>query len=177
MSDIRVLAVLAALLVGVAGCQSTKARPEVAASPSSSTPAVVSVGPPDADVLSPASPPPAPEQFVPVARLADIHFDYDAYQIRAEDARILDENAAWLRANPGSLVLIEGHTDERGTSEYNLSLGDLRARAALRYLVARGIPAARVVAISYGKERPLCTEHHDACWAENRRAHFLIKPL
>jgi peptidoglycan-associated lipoprotein len=177
MNDIRALAVLAVLLAGLVGCQSAKARPDLAASTSPSSPAVVSVGPPDADVVSPTPAPPPPEQFVPVPRLADIHFDYDTYEVRAEDARILDENAAWLQANPGSLVLIEGHTDERGSSEYNLGLGDLRARAAMRYLAARGVPAARMVAISYGKERPLCTEHHEACWAENRRAHFLVKPL
>lgn len=117
------------------------------------------------------------QEFVPAGRLADIYFAFDAHEIRAEDVRVLDENAAWLRATPNALVLIEGHADERGTSEYNLGLGDLRARAAMTYLMAHGVPAARMVAISYGKERPICTEHEETCWAQNRRAHFLVKLL
>jgi len=119
---------------------------------------------------------PPPEQFVEVPRLQDIHFDYDAHDLRPEDLSTLDQNAAWLKANPGTLLLIEGHTDERGTSEYNLGLGDLRASAAQRYLMDQGVASARMVAISYGKERPLCTEHTESCWAQNRRAHFLAKP-
>ena len=115
-------------------------------------------------------------QFVEVPRLQDIHFDYDAHDLRPEDLSTLDQNAAWLKANPGTLLLIEGHTDERGTSEYNLGLGDLRASAAQRYLMGQGVASARMVAISYGKERPLCTEHTESCWAQNRRAHFLAKP-
>src|SRR5690349_23154733 len=96
--------------------------------------------------------------------------------VRPEDVSTLDQNAAWLKANPGTLLLIEGHTDERGTSEYNLGLGDLRASAAKRYMMDQGVASARMVAISYGKERPLCTEHTESCWARNRRAHFLAKP-
>jgi peptidoglycan-associated lipoprotein len=175
MNTIGTLALLAALLFSAAACQSTKARPEGATATPESGPSVVSVGPPDAE--GPSSTPPPPREFVPVPHLADIHFDYDTYEIRPEDARILDQSVAWLLATPGSIVLIEGHTDERGSTEYNLSLGDLRARAALRYLVAHGVPAARMVAISYGEERPLCSDHTEACWAENRRAHFRIKPL
>jgi peptidoglycan-associated lipoprotein len=74
-------------------------------------------------------------------------------------------------------VLIEGHSDERGTTEYNFGLGDRRAAAAISYLLARGVPASRMVAISYGEERPQCTESTEACWARNRRAHFLVRPL
>ncbi len=91
-------------------------------------------------------------------------------------ANNIKELIAWLKANPGTLLLIEGHTDERGTSEYNLGLGDLRASAAKRYMMDQGVASARMVAISYGKERPLCTEHTESCWARNRRAHFLAKP-
>jgi peptidoglycan-associated lipoprotein len=118
---------------------------------------------------------PAPGEFVGVRDLVDIHFDFDQYAIRARDTEILDANARWLRANKDALVLIEGHCDERGTEEYNLSLGDRRAKAAVDYLVAQGIAPARVVTISYGKERPQCSEHNEACWAKNRRAHFLVK--
>jgi peptidoglycan-associated lipoprotein len=118
---------------------------------------------------------PAPSEFVPVRDLVDIHFDFDQYTIRPRDAEILDANARWLRANANALVLIEGHCDERGTEEYNLALGDRRAKAALSYLVAQGIAPARLVTISYGKERPQCADHNEACWTKNRRAHFLVK--
>jgi peptidoglycan-associated lipoprotein len=131
---------------------------------------------PDPDTLS-ARPLPPPEQFVPVPRLADIHFDYDSHAIRPEAAHLLEGNAEWLRTNPDGLVLVEGHTDERGTGEYNLGLGDLRARAAMLYLIAQGVPAERMVAISYGEERRACPERTEACWARNRRVRFLIKPL
>ncbi len=118
---------------------------------------------------------PAPSEFVAVRDLVDIHFEFDKYAIRPRDAEVLNANARWLQANADAHVLIEGHCDERGTEEYNLSLGDRRAKAAVDYLVARGIAAARLVTISYGKERPQCTDHNEACWAKNRRAHFLVK--
>jgi len=176
MGSIRVLALLIVLVLGV-GCQATrKAQSDPAASTESSSPVTSRAEPPEADALSPGSSPPPPREFVAVARLADIHFDYDDHDVRPADTPILDENAAWLKANPNVLLLIEGHADERGTSEYNLGLGDLRAAAAMSYLVAQGVPAARMVAISYGKERPVCTDHTEACWAQNRRTHFLAKP-
>jgi peptidoglycan-associated lipoprotein len=104
-----------------------------------------------------------------------IHFDFDKANIRAGDAKILDANARWLRDNPKQVVLIEGHCDERGTNEYNLALGERRARATMSYLVGRGIQAARISTISYGEERPLCTERDERCWSRNRRAQFLTK--
>ena len=107
--------------------------------------------------------------------LKEIHFDFDKYNIRPGDAKILDANAAWLKSNANNLVLIEGHCDERGTAEYNLALGERRAKSTMNYLVAQGVQASRVTIISYGKERPLCTEHNEACWAKNRRANFLTK--
>ena len=167
------------VLIFLAGCQTAKAPsgPAGTTRDREGSTAMVAVEPPDAEALSAPGLPPPPEQFVPVPRLAEIHFDYDAYTIRPEDTPILDENAAWIRANPAGLVLIEGHGDERGTSDYNRGLGDLRAAAARGYLIAHGIPAERMVAISYGKERPVCIEHREACWARNRRARFLIKPL
>ncbi|HXJ82385.1 MAG TPA: peptidoglycan-associated lipoprotein Pal [Candidatus Methylomirabilis sp.] len=107
--------------------------------------------------------------------LKEIHFDFDKYNIRPEDAKILDANAAWLKSNPSNLVLIEGNCDERGTAEYNLALGERRAKSAMNYLVAQGVQANRITIISYGKERPVCTEHTEACWAKNRRDNFLTK--
>jgi peptidoglycan-associated lipoprotein len=112
---------------------------------------------------------------MPNAALKRIHFAFDQAVIRPADARTLDASAAWLKANPNQLVLIEGHCDERGTSEYNLALGDRRARAAQNYLVAQGIAAERITMISFGKERPLCRERGETCWATNRRDEFLTK--
>jgi peptidoglycan-associated lipoprotein len=173
----RLVALIAILAAAVAGCQAAKPPRELAAPVGEASTAAVAVQPPDSDALAAAPPPPPPEEFVPVPRLADIYFDYDTYEIRAEDRPVLDENARWLQANPNTLVLIEGHTDERGTSEYNLGLGDRRAAAAVSYLLTRGVPANRMVAISYGEERPQCTEPTEACWARNRRAHFLVRPF
>jgi peptidoglycan-associated lipoprotein len=119
--------------------------------------------------------PPRASEFTANPNLNDIFFDFDKYNIRSGDAKILDANAAWLKSNPGNLVLIEGHCDERGTNEYNLALGERRAKSTMNYLVAQGVQASRITIISYGKERPTCTEHSEGCWAKNRRAHFLTK--
>jgi peptidoglycan-associated lipoprotein len=116
-----------------------------------------------------------PSDYAAVADLKDIHFDFDKYDIRPGDAKLLDANAAWLKNNTNRLLLIEGHCDERGTNEYNIALGDRRAKATMSYLVAQGVASSRITLVSYGEERPMCTEHNEACWAKNRRAHFLVK--
>jgi peptidoglycan-associated lipoprotein len=116
------------------------------------------------------------KDFRTAAHLEDIHFDYDRADIREADSRILDANAGWLKANADHLVVIEGHCDERGTSEYNTALGDRRAKATMNYLVSRGVASSRITVISYGKERPTCSERSSECWAKNRRAHFLVRP-
>src|SRR5258705_293064 len=119
---------------------------------------------------------PSPRDFMANAALKDVNFDFDKYDIRPADTKILDANAAWLKTNGRTLLLIEGHADERGTPEYNLALGERRAKAAMGYLVALGIQANRISIISYGQEQGLCKEHSEACWARNRRDHFLVKP-
>ena len=118
---------------------------------------------------------PAVKGFESVPELQDIYFDFDKYDIRPSDTRTLDANAAWLKSNPNHLVLIEGHADERGTNEYNLALGERRAKSTMNYLVSQGVQANRITIISYGEERPTCQEHTEACWAKNRRSHFLVK--
>jgi peptidoglycan-associated lipoprotein len=118
---------------------------------------------------------PAVRDFAAVPELKDIFFDFDKYDIRPGDAKTLDANAQWLKSND-NLVLIEGHCDERGTNEYNLALGERRAKSTMNYLVSQGVQANRITIISYGEERPQCTEHNEACWAKNRRSHFLVKP-
>ena len=106
--------------------------------------------------------------------LADIHFDYNDYTVRQEDSDVLRTNADWLQKNPNQRVQIEGHCDERGSEEYNIALGAKRAQAAKEYLQTLGIAPDRMSTISYGKELPLCTEHTEDCWAENRRDHFAV---
>lgn len=118
---------------------------------------------------------PRPSEFVTVKDLPDIHFEFDKYAIRGEDVHVLDGHARWLKANANDLLLIEGHCDERGTIEYNIALGERRAIAVKQYLAAQGISPARITTISYGKEKPQCTDHNEGCWRKNRRAHFLVK--
>ena len=116
-----------------------------------------------------------PADFTENAALKDIYFDLDESDIRQSEVSTLEASAAWLRENPGHLVLIEGHCDERGTPEYNLALGDRRGRSTISYLASLGVPASRMSIISYGKERPVCTEQNEGCWSRNRRSHFLVK--
>jgi peptidoglycan-associated lipoprotein len=118
---------------------------------------------------------PSPKEFVETAALRDVYFDFDRYEIRTADKGTLDENARWLKTNQSALLLIEGHADERGTNEYNLALGERRAKATRDYLVSVGIEAGRITVISYGEERPICSDKNEACWTKNRRAHFLVK--
>jgi peptidoglycan-associated lipoprotein len=115
------------------------------------------------------------KDFVPVAGVNDIFFDFDKFEIRSDARTALDANIDWLKTNAGYGVLIEGHCDERGTNEYNIALGEHRARATKQYLVANGVDAARIATVSYGKERPFCTERTEACWQLNRRSHFLVR--
>jgi peptidoglycan-associated lipoprotein len=118
---------------------------------------------------------PSPKEFVESAALRDVFFDFDRYDVRAGDKGTLDDNAKWLKSNQSALLLIEGHADERGTNEYNLALGERRAKATRDYLVSVGIDAGRITVISYGEERPACTDKTESCWSKNRRAHFLVK--
>jgi peptidoglycan-associated lipoprotein len=98
-----------------------------------------------------------------------VHFEYDAYNITEEDRSVLQRQAAWLQKYPSVRVTVEGHCDERGTREYNLALGARRANSVKEYLTSLGVSAGRVDTISYGKERPICTESDESCWAQNRR--------
>jgi peptidoglycan-associated lipoprotein len=104
----------------------------------------------------------------------DIFFDYDKYDVQQDAKTVLKNIASWLLKNSAAKILVEGHCDERGTNEYNLALGDRRARAVRDYLVALGIGPKRVETVSYGEEKPICTEKTDDCFAKNRRAHFVV---
>ena len=109
------------------------------------------------------------------AALKDIHFDFDKSAIRETDKPVLTAIADFLKAYPQANVIVDGNCDERGTVEYNLALGERRAHAAMDYVVSLGVPAARISSLSYGKEKPVCTESTEACWERNRRAHFALK--
>jgi peptidoglycan-associated lipoprotein len=153
----------------------------------------VSAPPPPPPPVAPATPPPAPPPPPEVAPqvedplaglssaelesrglLADIHFDYDRAELRDADRQVLATNAEFLKSHDYIKVTVEGHCDERGTVEYNLALGERRAKNAYDYLVSLGVPADRLKTVSYGKEIPLCQESGETCWARNRRAHFAI---
>ena len=106
--------------------------------------------------------------------LADIHFEYDQATLTDEARATLGQHASWIQAHAGLKISVEGHCDDRGTVDYNLALGEQRARAAYDYLVSLGVPKGRLNTVSYGKERPIDTGTGDASWAKNRRAHFAV---
>ncbi len=106
--------------------------------------------------------------------LKDAFYDFDKYDIREDQRPMLTADADWLRKHPSVKIRIEGHCDERGTSQYNLALGEKRASAAREYLVALGVETGRIETVSYGKERPFDPGHDESAWAKNRRAHFVV---
>ena len=143
-----------------------------AAGPGGSATATASV-----NVAAPPPPPPPPAQpnldeLFP-KEVRDAYFDYNKADIRADAREALSKTADFLKNYPQIKATIEGHCDERGSTEYNLGLGDRRAGAVKQYLVSLGISADRLSTVSYGKEKPFCMEHTEACWQQNRRGHFV----
>ena len=168
----RNLAWIAALVLvtAVTGCAKKQAPappapPHVAEAPPTPAPTPVTAPAP--------TPPPTPVigsgDFLPA------FFDFDAYALRDDARAALDRDAKLLRDNGTIGITIEGHCDERGTVEYNQSLGERRAQAARDYLVAAGIAATRLQIVSYGKERPFCSGHDEVSWQHNRRAHIVVR--
>ncbi|WP_025324008.1 peptidoglycan-associated lipoprotein Pal [Deferrisoma camini] len=186
---------LAALVVG--GCAKKQVRqggeetPKVTVTPEKPTPppAAKVVEKPQEAPPQPSEPPPgetgavepAPKEPVKGAGLARettpglerIHFDFDKAVIRPDAQEILRRNAEFLKANPGVRIRIEGHCDERGTTEYNLALGERRAKAAFQYLMDLGVDPNRMSVVSYGEAVPLDPGHNEEAWAKNRRAEFV----
>jgi len=116
------------------------------------------------------------EQVASVAAgLRDVFFTYDSFSITDEGRHALSGDAEWARSNPHAQLKIEGHCDERGTSAYNLVLGEKRAKAVRNYLVELGVAPTHLSVVSYGKERPFCTEHVESCYSQNRRGHLVVK--
>jgi peptidoglycan-associated lipoprotein len=117
------------------------------------------------------------EEIQPIQpkEMTSIGFDYDRFDLSPEARSVLADNAAWMENNAGVNVQIQGHCDERGSNEYNLALGDRRAKSAYNYLVNLGISPSRLSTISYGEELPLCRAASEQCWGQNRRAQFVVK--
>ena len=109
------------------------------------------------------------------AGLRDVFYAYDSWTISEDGRQALNRDAEWMKSNLSALVKVEGHCDERGTSAYNLVLGEKRAKAARNYLVELGVGANRLSVVSYGKERPFCNEHAESCYQQNRRGHLVVK--
>jgi peptidoglycan-associated lipoprotein len=139
----------------------------------------------EARVVQPPAPAETPVQPAPPAAvgtapapaaspLKDVFFEFDKSVIRDDQKSALNEDVTWLKGNARAKLTVEGHCDERGTAEYNLALGERRAKAVKDYLVAAGIPANLVSTISYGKERPFVLGHDESAWKWNRRGHFVI---
>ncbi|HSF05867.1 MAG TPA: OmpA family protein [Methylomirabilota bacterium] len=194
------IAALASSLIGT-GCASRPALAQVRAFPlteaavprafvlAQADPAPIARPSAASAPAAPVVPPPAPKtpiglprvsEYQAILELRDIYFDFGKAVIRPDDARVLDANAAWLRAHPDHLVLIEGYSDNRGLTtnknEFNLALGEQRAQAAMNHLIARGVQPNRITILSYGEERPRCAEQSETCWSQNRRSRFLVKP-
>ena len=126
----------------------------------------------------PPPPPPAPtvtDEDLFGQNIKDVYFDYDKADIRGDQQASIQANAQFLNQHQNVNFTIEGHCDERGSTEYNLALGDQRATAVKNALTAAGISAGRIKTISYGKEKPFCTESNEACWQQNRRGHFVYQ--
>jgi len=184
----RAVAALA-LLMAVAACKSGNGRPPaLQGTPSGSSgssagripPPIEADTRPDVDRLanegaygSDLSMPGA-DMSTEGGPLADVHFDLDSAALNEAAQATLAAHAVWLKSHAGARVTVEGHCDERGTTDYNLALGEQRARAARDYLVGLGISANRLQAVSFGKEKPVDTSSNEEAWARNRRAHFVV---
>ena len=129
-------------------------------------------------VTPPPPPPPAPtasEQDLFNQNVKDVYFDYDKSDVRGDQQAAIQADAQFLGQHPNVSFTVEGHCDERGSTEYNIALGDKRATAVKSALIAAGVNASRIKTISYGKEKPFCTESNEACWQQNRRGHFVYQ--
>ncbi len=182
MKKVSLLFLALAVVFVFSGCpRKVVVEPEapkvVEPAPPVAAPKVVEPAPP---VAAPkvAEPPvavePVPIREVAVARFENIHFDFDKYFIREDAKPALKAVADWLIKNRGARMMLEGHCDERGTNEYNLALGERRAKSARDYLAAAGVSRGRLDMISFGEEKPLCKEQNEDCWQRNRRVQFVV---
>jgi peptidoglycan-associated lipoprotein len=125
----------------------------------------------------PADVKPTIEGFEPALELGPVYFGFNRAEIRSADTGTLEKSAEWLKAHPEYRVVVEGGADQRGTVPYNRTLAERRANAVKTYLTEHGVPAERIITVSYGKERLACREADKGCWAKNRRVDFLVKEV
>jgi peptidoglycan-associated lipoprotein len=173
-----------ALGIGFVGCGKKVPPP----APQPAPPVAETPAPP---APPPPPPPPAPPAPAPLSEdeifarksldelnaekpLGDVFFDLDRSDLKDEGRAALQKNSEWMRRWASTKVTVEGHCDSRGTTEYNLALGERRAAAVKTYLVSLGVGADRVLIVSKGKEQPFCTEENEGCWSQNRRGHFIV---
>jgi peptidoglycan-associated lipoprotein len=183
---VSTIALSAALAIAAAGCH--KKVPAAAPAPPPPTPPAAPRTPP------PPAPPPAPapapaprplseeeifarksvDQLNAEKPMDDVFFDLDKSTVRDDAKPVLQKDADWLKKWTSVAITLEGHSDSRGTAEYNLGLGNRRATAVKDYLVSLGVPTNRVTVVSKGKEQPFCSDENESCWQQNRRGHFVI---
>lgn len=177
---------LAVMLAAAVGCakkevvKSTEAPPPSASETAPSTAmeegiVTESVEPGEREPLTAMAAPGVAATMEQPSRFPDIHFDFDKSFIREDAKPVLTRIAEHMKGAPSAMLLIEGHCDERGTPEYNLALGERRAEAAKRYLVSLGVREGAISTVSFGEEKPLDPGHDEEAWAQNRRAHFVLK--
>ena len=164
------LIAMAAMLSLTAGCAHHRTAAELPPQPPSSTETAENAGGDQSGNISGTPIPGSRRDFLQSVPSDRVFFDTDSYSLDAQSRTTLDAQAAWLTRNAAVRVTIEGHADERGTREYNLALGDRRANSARDYLQSRGVAAARMQTISWGKERPAVDGHDESAWSQNRRA-------
>jgi peptidoglycan-associated lipoprotein len=182
-SSIVVLAALSLTLLS-AGCAKKKpAQTTPPPPPPFEAPAPTPTPPPPPPPVEPPKPAPSPfdgdldavnRYVAEQGLLGDVYFDYDRDEIRDDARARLTRNADFMKLQPQFVFSLEGHCDERGTIGYNVALGDRRATSAKSYIATLGVADTRMQTVSYGKERPVCSESNDACWGRNRRVHFVI---
>jgi peptidoglycan-associated lipoprotein len=180
MKALRSLVVVSLVLLlaaWIAGCSKTASDPALAGNSTAGRKDGSSAAPNRSqsqgslDDLQRGQPPVTPAN----SPLKEIYFDFDSYALRTDARETLKNDAEWLKRNPGVRITVEGHCDERGTTEYNLALGAKRAEAAKDYLISLGLPADRISTTSFGSETPVCRDHTDECWQRNRRGRFVVQ--
>lgn len=183
LNILRLSGLFALAVLLVAGCTQKPAPPAITPPPPAAKPAVTSEQPaqePAAVKEEGMSETPVKEaaqaQVKAPAGLQRIHFDFDQFTLTSQARDILAQNADYIKAHPGTKVIVAGYCDERGSDEYNLALGQRRAQAAKSYLVSLGVSPDQLSTISYGEENPLDPAHNEKAWAENRRDEFKVQP-
>ena len=181
---IRVSLALGSLALALLGCAKQAEPPRAAAVGAAPTPPAAPAWPeaapvpsaPGPEAAGPASPPPEPmTEFAAREELKDVHFPTGQIQVQRSEWQTLDATAAWLKANPSQLVILEGYTDVVGPRAANLALAQRRAKWVMDYLVGKGVPASRITIVSRGEEGTLCADKSAACQGRNRRVRFLVR--